>query len=136
MIWLLDTNVVSEPGKPRPDLWLMDWMNNVETEDCALSVITIGELQKGVHALPPGPARRRHEDKLAALRLRFEGRILPVSEAVVDKWGELLGCAARPLPALDNLIAATAAVHSLTLATRNTTDIEPSVKVFNPFLPR
>ena len=70
-----------------------------------------------------------------ALRHRFARRILPVEDRVAAKWGELMGeaqRAGRPLPAVDNLLAATAVVHSLTLATRDTGDIAPGVRVFNP----
>lgn len=134
MKWLLDTNVVSEPGKPRPDANLMAWLGAVDEQECALSVLTVGELTKGIEAMPSGPARRRRAAALLALRSRFAGRILPVTEAVADRWGALLATAGRPLPAVDNLIAATAAVHGLTLATRDTGDIAPGVLVENPFL--
>jgi len=105
-------------------------------QDCALSVLTLGEIEKGIHALPPGPGRRNREIALVALRHRFAGRILPVDDRVAAKWGELMGEAERighPLPAVDNLLAATAVVRDLTLATRDTGDIAPGVRVFNPF---
>jgi predicted nucleic acid-binding protein len=136
MKWFLDTNVISEPGKPRPHAKAMAWLAALDESVCALSVLTLGEIQKGIHALPHGPARARRESGLKALRLRFSGRVLDVDTRVAAKWGELLGEAerqGRPLPAVDNLIAATAAVHGLTLATRDTGDIAPGVAVFNPF---
>jgi predicted nucleic acid-binding protein len=136
MKWLLDTNVISEPGKPRPHPKAMAWLAALDESACAVSVLTMGEIEKGIHTLPPGPARARREAGLKALRLRFSGRVLDVDARVAAKWGELLGDAerrGRPLPAVGNLIAATAAVHGLTLATRDTGDIAPGVAVFNPF---
>ena len=136
MIWLLDTNVICEPGRRRPSPRVIAWLDALDEAECALSVITLGELDKGIHALPPGPRRLKHAAALAALRHRFAGRILPVDERVAAKWGELMGDAeraGRPLPAVDNLLAATAVVHALTLATRDTGGIAPGVRVFNPF---
>lgn len=138
MKWLLDTNVICEPGKRNPEARVVVWLDSLQASECALSVITLGEIDKGIHALPPGPKRREHAAALSALRHRFAGRILPVDERVAARWGELMGAAdqaGRPLPALDNLLAATALVHGLTLATRDTGDIAPGVRVFNPFEP-
>lgn len=137
MKWLLDTNVICEPGKRRPHSKVVGWLDSLDEHECALSVLTLGEIEKGIHMLPRGPARRNHEKALAALRHRFAGRILPVDEPVAAKWGELTGEAERvghPLPAVDNLLGATAVVHGLTLATRDTGDISPGVRVFNPFV--
>ncbi len=136
MKWLLDTNVICEPGRRRPNAKMVAWLDSLSEPQCALSVLTLGEIEKGIYAMPPGPARRTHENALATLRHRFAGRILPVDEAVATKWGELMGEAERtghPLPAVDNLLGATAMVHGLTLATRDTGDIAPGVRVFNPF---
>ena len=136
MKWLLDTNVICEPGKRRPHLKVVYWLDSLPEQDCALSVITLGEIEKGIHALPPGPHRQSQANALATLRRRFTGRILPIDDRVAAKWGELMGEAefhGRPLPAVDNLLAATAVVHGLTLATRDTGDIAPGVRVFNPF---
>jgi len=136
MKWLLDTNVICEPGKRRPDPKVVEWLDSLAESECALSVITLGEIDKGIDALPPGPVRRKRQAALGALRHRFSGRILAVDERVAAKWGELMGDADRhdrPLPAVDNLIAATAVIHGLTLATRDTGDIASGVRVLNPF---
>ena len=136
MKWLLDTNVICEPGRRRPHAKVVAWLDSLPEQDCALSVLTLGEIDKGIHALPPGTARRNREIALAALRSRFSGRILPVDDRVAAKWGELMGEAeriGRPLPAVDNLLAATEVIHGLTLVTRNTGDIAPGVRVLNPF---
>ena len=136
MKWLLDTNVICEPGKRRPDAKVVKWLDSLDETECALSVITLGEIGKGIHALPMGPGRRNKEIALTSLRHRFADRVLSVDERTAAKWGELMGDAARigrPLPAVDNLLAATAVVHGLTLATRDTGDMAPGVRVFNPF---
>lgn len=136
MKWLLDTNVICEPGKRRPHAKVLAWLDSLPEQDCALSVLTLGEIEKGIHALPAGSERCNKENALVALRRRFAGRILAVDDRVAAKWGELMGEServGRPLPAVDNLLAATAMVHGLTLATRDTGDIARSVRVFNPF---
>jgi predicted nucleic acid-binding protein len=136
MKWLLDTNVICEPGKRRPHTKVIAWLDSLPEQDCALSVLTLGEIEKGIHALTVGPERRKKEIALVALRHRFAGRILSVDDAVAAKWGELMGESERvghPLPAVDNLLAATAVVLGLTLATRDTGDIAPGVRTFNPF---
>jgi predicted nucleic acid-binding protein len=134
--WLLDTNVVCEPGKRQPNAKVIKWLDQLDDTECAVSVITLVEITKGIYSLTPGPRRREHDAALKALKIRFEGRILPVDERIVEKWGELMGEAAqagRPLPAIDNLVAASAVVHGLTLVTRDVRDIAPGVRVFNPF---
>ena len=116
---------------------MVTWLDSLDEHECALSALTLGEIEKGIHALQDGPARRPHEKALAGLRHRFAGRILPVDDPVAAKWGELMGEAervGRPLPAVDNLLGATAVVYGLTLVTRNTVDISPGVRVFNPFV--
>ncbi len=91
MKWLLDTNVICEPGKRRPHAKAIAWLESVDEMDCALSVLTLGEIEKGIHALPVGFDRSRHEAGLKALRLRFAGRILDVNAAIAAKWAAFLG---------------------------------------------
>jgi toxin FitB len=121
--WLLDTNVVSETTKPRPDARVMAWLDGMDAEQMHVSVLTIGELQKGVLML--GDARRRK--KLAAwlegaLPAWFGERVLGIDLATAQRWAELLAAAGRPLPAIDSLLAATALRHGLGLVTRNVRD--------------
>jgi toxin FitB len=121
--WLLDTNVVSETTKPRPDARVMAWLDGLDAEQMHVSVLTIGELQKGVLML--GDARRRK--KLAAwlegaLPAWFGERVLGIDLATAQRWAELLAAAGRPLPAIDSLLAATALRHGLGLVTRNVRD--------------
>lgn len=136
--FLLDTSLVSELIRPRPEKKVVAWIGGVEDDLLALSVLTIGELQKGVAKLPQGD----HRKKLARwidedLRLRFQGRVLPVTEEVAEAWGRLSGEAeakGAKLPVIDALLGATALVHGLTVATRNTTDIaRTGAAIFNPW---
>lgn len=133
--FLVDTNVVSEARKgSRADRHLVAWMT-ANRDDLYLSVLVTGEIRRGIEGI-----RRRDASAAAALErwLRqvettFEERILPVDAAVADRWGRLM--AERPLPVIDGLLAATALVHGLTLATRNLRDVSRSgVSAINPFV--
>lgn len=132
MSFLLDTNVVSEWVKPRPDPSVAGWLAQVDEDAVFLSVVTFAELRHGVERLPASKRRKQLDEWLRAdLPLRFEQRILPVDGAVADEWGRLVArreALGRPIHAMDALIAATAEVHALTLVTRNASDFEASVK--------
>jgi len=95
----------------------------------------LGELWKGAARLADGRKRRQILSWLQRdIRQRFEGRILPVDEAVSLAWGQLVADAGRPLPAIDSLIAATAVAHQLTVATRNTENMaDTGAAVFDPW---
>lgn len=121
--YLLDTNVVSETRKKRPDRRVIDFLTAVPTEHLFLSVLTLGELRKGVEA-------KRATDPVAADRFcqwvddietAFTDRVLSVDIAIARRWGEL--SSGPSLPVVDTLIAATALEHGLTLVTRNTRDV-------------
>lgn len=138
MTYLLDTCVVSEFAKPRPTTRVVDWLGAQEEIGLYLSVITLGELQKGVSKLGDGRKRSRltrwiQED----LSARFSGRILDIDRPTCERWGQIAAACesdGRPLPVLDGLIAATAMEHDLTLVTRNTRDVEASgVSVVDPW---
>lgn len=138
MSFLLDTNVISEWTKPRPDAGVVEWLTKVDEDEVFLSVITFTELRRGIERLPAGGRRRRLDEWLRAeLALRFEGRIVGVDGAIADEWGRLVARRegrGRPIHAMDALIAATAQVHDLTLVTRNTADFEATVKsLLNPW---
>lgn len=137
--FLLDTNVISELVKRRPDAKVTTWISSIEEDLLYLSVLTLGEIRKGVSSLPATARRASLEAWLDHdLALRFSGRILPIEHAVADRWGRISAAvAARKmvLPVIDGLLAATALHHNLILVTRNSSDIEPtSVPVFNPWL--
>lgn len=138
MRYLLDTNVISELVAKRPNPQVVQWIDSLDPDSVYLSVITIGELQRGVTKLP---ASRRKEQLHAWLAddllLRFSGRILALDVAVMLAWGELTGrleLAGKTLPAIDSLIAATALHHQCVLATRNEADFAASgARIVNPW---
>jgi toxin FitB len=139
MSYLLDTNAVSEWVRPRPDPGIVRWLDEVDEDRTYLSVITLGELRKGVDRLADGRRRARLDQWLTTeLPDRFSGRLLPVDAAVADKWGQLLARAentGRAVAAVDALIAATANVHSLKVVTRNVGHFrDASVEVVSPWL--
>ena len=123
MSYLLDTNAISEWVKPRPDPGIVLWFDEVDEDRTYLSVITLGELRKGVDRLAGGRRRDRLDRWLTSeLPDRFGGRVLPVDGAVADQWGRLLARAENAGTAvggIDALIAATAKVHGLQVVTRN-----------------
>lgn len=136
--FLLDTNVISELVKPRPEPKVVSWIEGIDEGLLYLSVLTLGEIRKGVAALPQSARRTALEAWLESdLRLRFSNRILPIDEQVADRWGSLAGLAQKDghsTPVIDGLLAATAIHHNLTLVTRNTGDTAATgVAVFNPW---
>ena len=138
MSFLLDTNVVSERTKPRPNAGVVEWLARVEEEEAFLSVVTFAELRHSIERLPAGEPRRRLDEWLRnELALRFEGRIIRVDGAIADEWGRVIArgeARGRPMSAMDALIAATAQVHALNVVTRNAADFQSSVKnVLNPW---
>lgn len=137
MKFLLDTCVISELRKPKENPALADWISGVDESDLFLSVITIGELEKGVARLPGGKKKAAVGEWIRhAVANRFGARILPVDPSVASCWGGLLAArekAGRPMPVLDGLIAATAIASDCTLVTRNTKDFEGcGVRLLNP----
>lgn len=136
--FLLDTNVISELIKSRPDNNLLHWIDETEETILFLSVLTLGEVRHGIERLSPGKRRGRLESWLTVdLRLRFQDRILTVNEAIAERWGALSARAAkkgRPVPVIDGLLAATALHHDLILVTRNDTDVTGTgVPTLNPW---
>ncbi|HJQ56644.1 MAG TPA: type II toxin-antitoxin system VapC family toxin [Vineibacter sp.] len=138
MTFLLDTNVISEWVKPRPDPGVIAWLADVDEDRVFLSVVTMAELRYGIERLATGSRRRRLDDWLRhELPSRFEGRVLPVGDAVAEAWGRIAArreAAGRPIGAMDAFIAATANAHDLAVVTRNTSDFDAVVKeVVNPW---
>ena len=136
--FLLETTVVSEWTKPRPNAGLVGWLAQVDESEVFLSVVTFAELRRGIERLPGGARRRRLDEWLRGeLPLRFEARIVGVDGAIADEWGRLIARAearGRTIHAMDALIAATAHVHGLTLVTRNTAGFEASWQfLLNPW---
>ncbi len=135
MSYLIDTNVLSELRRRDPDANVVRWVADRPATTLYLSVLTLGELRKGVEGLPEGPRRRRLIDWLEVeLPAYFAGRIVPVDAAVAERWGRLQAQAGRPLPAIDSLLAATALTHDLTLVTRNRKDFQHlELRVIDPW---
>ena len=137
--FLLDTNFISELIKPRPEPKVTGWVESVDESLLFLSVLTLGEIRKGIAALPRASRRVKLDAWLdGELRPRFVDRILPIDEAVADTWGRIAGELAAhgvpPVPVIDGLLAATAANHDLTLVTRDTADVSRTgVAVLNPW---
>ena len=128
MNYLLDTCMISELARPAPDARVLKWIESTEESALYLSVLTIGELEKGIARLPSSARRRKIEHWVRGdLADRFAGRVLAVDTAVAEKWGQISGASearGKPLPVIDALIAATGLVHGLVVATRNVSDLE------------
>lgn len=130
MKYLLDTCVISEIIKPQPNEDVVLWLQNQDEDSLYLSVLTFGEIEKGIE-------KAAHTTRKTRLRLwmeedlkkRFEGRILPIDLKVAVKWGECQGVAERlgkPMPVIDGLIAVSGIVHNCIVVTRNISDMEQS----------
>jgi len=135
MRFLLDTNVISELRKgERADPNVLEWFSTLENEEILLSVLTIGEIRRGIESI-----RLRDRDSAAALDgwlhhliAQYGDRILPIDQSIADEWGRIN--VPDPLPVLDGLLAATAKIRGLTLATRNVKDIgRTGAQYVNPF---
>lgn len=136
--FLLDTNVISELIKPRPNQNVTHWIETTDEPLLHLSVLTLGEIRRGIASLPDAVRRIKLETWLdSELVLRFADRILPIDLAIADRWGRLTGTASArksPLPVIDGLLAATAVHHNLTLVTRDTKRLSgTNVPFFNPW---
>jgi len=138
MSYLLDTCVISETVRNEPDPRVLAWMGICPEDSLYLSSLTFGELERGIARLPDSPKKVRlahwvNED----LSERFAGRILPVTQEVAVAWGKLRAAVesrGKPLPVIDALIAATARVHHLTLATRDISLLTAEgIEVLNPW---
>lgn len=138
MNYLLDTNVVSELIAKQPNQSVLDWVDAQDPNSLFLSVITIGELQKGIAKLPDSQRKVVLQNWLTnELLTRFAGHILVFDIETSLVWGDLTGRLAqigRPLAALDSLIAAIALYHRCKVATRNEDDFaDTGVPVINPW---
>lgn len=137
--WLLDTNVTTEIISPGGSARVKTWAAGQDEATFHLSILTIAEYDKGIANLPDGDPRRSiYMTTRDSLTARFAARLLPVSDAVVRRWGLISGTIRRdtghPPPVIDTLLAATALEHDLYLATRNVRDVRHSgAAVFNPW---
>ena len=138
MAFLLDTNVVSETIRPRPDKRVLDWIEGQVPTNLFLAAQTIGELVRGARKVTEQPRRERYEGWIEQdLARQFDGRVLPFDGRTAAVWGRLMGDgdrAGRPPAAADAQIAAVAIQHELTLVTRNTRDfVHFDIQLFNPW---
>jgi predicted nucleic acid-binding protein len=132
--YLLDTNIVSEQWAKKPNGRVMAWLDQLNIERSYLSIMTLGEIRKGINRMDTGKKRIMLETWLTRdLKRMYEGHIIPIDSAIVDHWGVLLA-EFRNNDVLDTLIAATAIVCDMTLVTRNERHFHvPGLKVINPW---
>jgi predicted nucleic acid-binding protein len=136
MTFLLDTNVISEVRKLRPDPQVMAWFDSVSSADIFVSALTIGEIRTGIERLRRKDAAQAAalEEWLAGLRTTYADRIVGVDARIAEDWGRLN--VPDPVPVVDGLLAATARCRGWTLVTRNAADLARcDVLVVNPFRP-
>jgi predicted nucleic acid-binding protein len=133
--YLLDTNVLSELVRSKPNPAVVSWVDGVPDDSLFISVLTIGEIRKGVESMPVAVRKEKLRVWLEhTLPDWFENRVLNIDEGVAEKWGRMLAEAGRPVPAIDSLLAATALHHDLRMVTRNAQDfIFPGLEVINPW---
>jgi toxin FitB len=136
MGYLIDTNIISELQKGRrTGANVQAWFDKTTENELFLSVLVIGEIRLGIERLRRRDLQQalRLEQRLITLQSKMAGRILPITQAIANRWGYINS--GDPLPIIDSLLAATAIEHNLTLVTRNVRDVERSgVKLLNPFI--
>ena len=136
MNFLLDTNVLSDPTRPRPSLRVDAWLAAHQAQFYTTAV-TIGELRRGIELLPAGAKRTHLEKWLGDVLITMDGRILAYNTRVAETWGGMMADLEQKghsMPLADSLIAAIAKRHNLTLVTRNTEDFKHGgVRLLNPF---
>ncbi|PAT41978.1 type II toxin-antitoxin system VapC family toxin [Vandammella animalimorsus] len=135
MSYLIDTNVMFELRKRQADANLVAWMQARPRESLYLSVLSLGEIRKGIEGVADAAFRQTLTDWLEVdLPKYFLGRVLGVDAQIADRWGRLQASAGRTLPVVDAMLAATALQHDLTLVTRNVKDFEGlGVQLVNPW---
>lgn len=136
---LLDTCVISEFIAKQPNPKVVEFLDALDADDAYLSVITIGEIIKGIEKLPASRRKTQLRDWLQDdLLARFQGKILPLDTDVIVEWGMLVArteLTGKAMPAVDSLIAATAIANKMTLVTRNVSDFEAAgIEVVNPWI--
>jgi len=138
MKYLLDTCVISELVTKNPDPHVVAFVDSLEPDDVFLSVITIGEIVKGIEKLTTSKRKQElHTWLQEDLLVRFDGKIFPLDTHVLMEWGKLAAraeAAGKPMPAIDSMIAATVLAYDLSLVTRNTSDFEAAgIEIVNPW---
>jgi predicted nucleic acid-binding protein len=136
--FLLDTNLISEWLRPRPDRGVVEWLAATDEDRVYISVVTMSEIRYGIERMTAGSRRKRIEDWLTTdLPRRFENRILPIDAVIADAWGKIMyrgQAVGRPVGPMDAYIAATAETRDLTLVTRNVSDFDTlRIPVISPW---
>lgn len=136
MSYLLATNIISETVRKVPHPSVINWLKTVDNNDIYISVLTLGEIRKGIEKVVLEDKRQKILSWLEQdLRHWFQDRIIPIDESIADKWGFLMAQTPSSLPAIDSLLAATALTKNLKLVTRNVKDFQfASLEILNPFL--
>lgn len=136
MSYLIDTNVLFELRRKQADAQVVAWAHSRPRPSLYLSVLSLGEIRKGIAGAADAAFRQTLTDWLEVeLPNYFVGRLLGIDEQVADRWGRLQAGAGRTLPAIDGLLAATALQHDLVLVTRNAKDFEGlGVQLVNPWM--
>lgn len=137
MSYLLDTNVVFETERKRPESRVVEWLNNADSGSVYLSALTIGEIKKGLSKLPSGNRKAHIQNWLVDFRRHFEGRILPLTEQTFLVWGKMIAELEKKgivRPVGDSFLEATALEQDLILVTRNLRNFQQSsVTILNPW---
>jgi len=139
MSWLLDTCVLSEYAKKSPAPQVIAWLDELDETSLFVSVITLGEIEKGILKLRATDPRRSQKLTvwLGQVKQRFAGRILSLDAAALHVWAQIAAHAeltGQPMPVMDGLLIATAQCHGLTVVTRNERDFAPYPQVVNPWM--
>lgn len=136
MRYLLDTNVLSEITKSEPEPAVTDWLYDQKPEDVWVSVLTMGEIERGIFLMKSGPHRNSLQTWFNSLKKQYAAQTLPFDQDAAHAWAQIYG---RPQfkkgvkKVMDSLIAAFAEAHGFVLVTRNTKDMPSSAKVLNPW---
>lgn len=133
-MYLLDTNVISEVIKVRPDQSVVNWFHSIDQYEFFLSVLTLGEIRKGLEKLKDVSKKQRMIQWVETdLTKYFQDRLINVDAQIADKWGYIQGL--RSLPVIDSLMAASALVNNLKLVTRNVKDYQDihGLEIINPW---
>lgn len=137
MKFLLDTNVISEPKQKKPNKRVLEWLDAQDESKIYLSVLSVGEIRKGIARLESGKKKAELEEWLEKLRNRFAQRLLPLSEKTFLVWGKMCGEFENKgivRSALDSLLEAAALEHDLIFVTRNVKNFQDSqVTILNPW---
>jgi len=138
MNYLLDTCAISELVAKQPNPKVVEFIDSLEPDDVYLSVITVGEISKGIEKLPPSKRKQELQTWLSEdLLVRFEGKIVSLDTNILLEWGALaarLESSGKTLPAMDSLVAATVSARDLILVTRNVNDFEATgIEIVNPW---